>query len=245
MSSPVLAEEGANRLLRLEVEAERRLVEKEHLGLMQQRGRELALHALAERELPRGLVDEFTEHEQVDELRAPRRVIGGRHTIDGAIEPEGLLGRQIPEQLLLVAEHERDALAERVAAGPRIAPGHLRAARAGEEQPGEHLERRRLSGAVGAEKGNGVAALDRERDIVHGANLSIARTRERGERAPDSGVAHLHIVRLAQPGRDDGRRHSGKMCGPASRRLRLVLPGECTRSINVVVIAEQPNDRPQ
>src|SRR5437870_11365082 len=33
--------------------------------------------------------------------------------VDGLIELKGLLGRQVPEQLLLVAEHERDAPLER------------------------------------------------------------------------------------------------------------------------------------
>ena len=125
MPAAVFAEECADRLLRLEIEAERGLVEKEHLGLMQQRRRELALHPLAERELAHGLVDEIAEHEELDELRASLRIVGERHAVYRAIEPERLLGRQIPEQLLLVAEHEGDALAKWIPAGPRIASRHL------------------------------------------------------------------------------------------------------------------------
>ena len=102
---------------------------------MQQRRRELALHALAERELSHGLVDEVAEQEQLDKLRASRCVIGERHAVYRPIEPERFLGREIPQQLLLVAEHEGDALAKGVAAGPRIAPGHLRLSRRRKEQP--------------------------------------------------------------------------------------------------------------
>src|SRR5665811_2612109 len=102
MPPAILAKKSANRLLRDRIEAERGLVEEEHLRLMQQRRRELALHALAERKLPRGLVDLVAEQQERDELGASRRIVGERHTIDGAIEPEGFFGRKIPEQLLLV-----------------------------------------------------------------------------------------------------------------------------------------------
>ena len=74
----ILAEKGADGLLRLEIEAERRLVEEQHLRLVQQRRGELALHPLAERELARGLVDEIAEHEELDQLGASRVVVGGR-----------------------------------------------------------------------------------------------------------------------------------------------------------------------
>src|SRR5437870_13880739 len=82
--------------------------------------------------------------------------------VDGLIELKGLLGRQVPEQLLLVAEHERDAPLERRAAVPGRKPRDVGAASRGVEQSGEHLEGRRLARAVGPEKRHDLAALDLE-----------------------------------------------------------------------------------
>ena len=70
--------------------------------------------------------------------------------VDRGIDPQGIQGRQIPDQLLLLTHHQGDAAQEfRLAPGWNMA-GHLQPPAAGMEQPTQHLESGGLAGAVGA-----------------------------------------------------------------------------------------------
>src|SRR5580658_464917 len=64
----VVVDEGLHDALHRDVEADRRLVEEEHLGPVDEGRSELALHPLAQRELARRLVHELLEAEEGDEL---------------------------------------------------------------------------------------------------------------------------------------------------------------------------------
>src|SRR5437879_13881304 len=92
---------------------------------MQQRRYQLALHALAERELTHRLLEHVAQLEQGDQLGQPLPVISRRDVVDRAVQQERLLGREVPYQLLPVTEHERDASLERGAAGPGHEPRRL------------------------------------------------------------------------------------------------------------------------
>ena len=62
----------ADALLHRHVEADRRLVEEQHLRAVQQRPGDLDLHPLAEREVAHRLGDEVADVEQLDQLVARR-----------------------------------------------------------------------------------------------------------------------------------------------------------------------------
>src|SRR5262249_49796639 len=147
-------------------EADRRLVEEEHLRAVNERRGELALHALAERELPRGLADEGPELEELGQLGDRLLELRARDVVDRAVVFERLSGRQIPDELLLLPEDEHDALQERVLAPLRIVAVDFHVAARRVQEAGEDLERRRLSRAVGAEEADALAALDVERHAV-------------------------------------------------------------------------------
>jgi hypothetical protein len=51
---------------------------------------------------------------------------------------------------------------------------HRHLAGVGAAQPLDHLERRRLAGAVGSEDAEGLAAADAEGDAVHGREVAVA-----------------------------------------------------------------------
>src|SRR5207249_11217487 len=65
---PILRQEAADRLLGGDVEAQRGLIEEQERRAMQQRVGELALHALAQRQLAHRLLQYVAELEQVDQL---------------------------------------------------------------------------------------------------------------------------------------------------------------------------------
>ena len=72
----VLGDERADALLHRHVEADRRLVEEQHLRPVQQRAGDLHLHPLAERQVADRLVDQVADVEQLDEVVA--RLCGTR-----------------------------------------------------------------------------------------------------------------------------------------------------------------------
>ena len=134
--------------LHRDVEADGGLVEEEHLGPVDERRAELAFHALAERERPRGPLHDLLDLEELGELADGGFELGARHVVHGAIELEGLARRQVPQELLLLTEDEHDLLQKRVFSLPRLVPvdAHLAARRM--EEAGENLQRRGLSCTV-------------------------------------------------------------------------------------------------
>src|SRR5689334_16322772 len=166
---------------------------------MQERRDELALHPLAERQLPHGLVAHLAEAEQCDELLEPLAIIGLWEVVDRAVQLVSLLRRKIPHELLAIAEHERDATLERGPAGPGVEPGDVHPPTGRIQQAGEHLERRRFSRAVGTEERDDLARVDLERHVAHRMDLAVAWAHQRAHRAPEAGVPYLDLEGLAEP----------------------------------------------
>ena len=102
------------------------------------------------------------------------------------MELEAVGRGQVPPELVLLAHHQRELAAEGI--GPL--PGHKtedpRFAARGIDQPGEHLERRRLARAVGAQEGDHLAGLDREADLIDGADLAVLAVKEPADRPQDA-----------------------------------------------------------
>ena len=112
--------------------------------------------------------------------------------------------------------HVADAGLQRLQVAEDAQAGDLGRARGGLEQAREHLDRRRLSGAVGPEKAEDLPRPDLEGDVIH-----------RGERSEA----------LGEPGDPDGRarggglRHRAGACvRPAPRRRPRGSGGRSRRS---------------
>src|SRR3569623_208397 len=89
-----LDEEGADALLRDDVEPDRRLVEEEQLGPVEHRGRQLPPDALPERQLTDRCVEERIELQHLAEPGQARAMTIGRHAIDVAEELERVAERE-------------------------------------------------------------------------------------------------------------------------------------------------------
>jgi hypothetical protein len=173
VAAVVLGDERADPPLHRHVQADCGLVEEEDLRAVNERAHDFDLHALAEREVPHRLADEVADVEQLDQLVAQLREVGPGNSEDRAIQFERVERGQIPLQLVAVPHHERDlsqvvalALGGDVSEHQCVAGGRI-------EQSRQHLQRRRLAGAVRAEEADDLSRLDLERDAVDGAHLSV------------------------------------------------------------------------
>ena len=203
-------------------------------GRWSERRRELALHALAERELARRLADAASpSSSSVGELASVASVLRARDVVDRAVELERLGGRQVPEELLLLPHHEHDLLQERgLARCAARSPPTRTSPRVGWSRPGEHLQRRRLARAVRPEEADALAGRDRERDAVDRADArrSVRRKSERSA-APSPGGRLWTRYCLASRAHLDGRgRHRIPHCRGERPRERLARTPSRRRS---------------
>src|SRR4030095_3903901 len=192
---------------RLRIEAGRRLIENEELGIVDERPRERETPLHASRERPdavAALVRKSRELEQLRDSRAQRRAIDAEITaVDLQVLGDGEVGIEI-----VALRDDADPDAGRPCGLRYRLADHLDRAAVRIDKPKAAAERRRLAGAGGGEKAEALAA----------ANLEI-------ESADDLVVA----VALAQPGDaqddfavSDHRRRSSLTPRAPSRRARSV-----------------------
>src|SRR4029077_6401486 len=131
------------------------------------------------------LFDEVAELQKVAQLAEGRRVLRPGNAVDGAIELERLGRRQVPEELLLLAEDEHDLLQEGVlpAAGLVTVDADLAAGRV--EEARENLQGRLPAGAVGPEKPDSLTRGDVQIDSVHRHDGLRLAPKQRSESRPD------------------------------------------------------------
>ena len=181
---------------RLGIEAGRRLVEEDQLGIADQREREVQPAQLPAGELAAALVGLL--------LQAGER----EHLLDVArarIEARPVAQRLARRDVRVDAaglQHDADSLAQRAAAAARVEAEHRDLAAAARAVALEDLDRRRLAGAVRPEQPEDLAAahadvdsadglelavslaqrahLDRRRRVVHGLIIAMARSGMRG-----------------------------------------------------------------
>ena len=155
------------------VEAGRRLVEDEDVGIMDERLRQTDALLVAFRQLAgqpvRHVVDPRARHDVLDAL-AP---LVSRHPFYSGDEIE------ILDDAHVGIERRRF---RQVAGAPLglerlvedVEPGDNRLAFGGRHEPRQDPHRRRLAGPVGAEKAEDFAALDAEADIVDRGDAAVA-----------------------------------------------------------------------
>src|SRR5690606_4108716 len=119
----------------------------------------------------------------------------------------------------LLAHDERDPAQERRLAAERHVPLDLDVAGRRGEEPGQHLEGRRLAGAVRAGEADALTALDRERDAVDGDDGLVAAAEDGAERRLEAGRATVHAELLDEVAdADHGRADDSS---PACRRTSI------------------------
>ena len=190
----------AHRMFGDDVEPDRRLVQEQDARIVQQRGDQFALHPLAQAQLAHRHVELLTEIEQLDELAevvSMPIVVGA---VDVVEQIEALDQRQVPPQLAPLPEHDPDAPSERDASAHRHKPGDLDVAGRRRQDAGEHLDRRRLPGAVRSEVADHLPRLDRDADTGDGVDDALRASQPAGLGPDDERLAELF-------GDDDGRRH--------------------------------------
>jgi len=148
------------------IEPRHRLVEKEHLGIVQQRLREAdalehPLRELAQRQPALG-----GDADAVERGRDAAPPIGGVHPEQPAVVVEQLLGGQVIVEVGIFRQVADAAADGDVADG---ASEDLCFAAGGKHQLHQQLQRRRLAGAVGTEKAEDLARLDFEAQTIESA----------------------------------------------------------------------------
>ena len=187
---------------------------------MEQGGRGLDLHALAERKVPNRLPDEALEVKQLDELVPGLPEVVRMEPVDRPKELVRVERRQVPLELVAVAHDHRD-LAEVGGLAPRrdmTEDGRIAARRV--QEAAEHLERRRLAGTVWPEEADNLAGLDDERDAIDRVNFAMLAPEQASRGRAQPRLAHRDAERLAELG--DADRGFGHGRAPRGRGLRSV-----------------------
>ena len=153
--------------LGLEIERGERLVEEQHVGVVDQRARKRHALAHAARERRGIVVGKAVQAELVEHGARALFRVAARHAPD--LEAELHVGdRRAPGQQQVLLQHV--AGFRRDAGEHRAVPPDLAGTR--RKQPGEDIEQRRLPAAGGADDGDDLARLQLEADLAddrHGA----------------------------------------------------------------------------
>ena len=181
------ADEVADRLLHDHVEADRRLVEEQHLGRVQERGGDLAAHALAERELAHRRAQVFPDPERLDEQVDARTGFRPVQVVDVGEQEHRVQGREVVPELRPLAEDRADASCEGLALAVRVESEHPDGARGGVEDARDELDGGRFARAVRPDEGEHLAALDREGDAIDRAHLFALRMEHGAHRRQEPG----------------------------------------------------------
>ena len=143
-----------------DIQADGRLVEKQHVGRVQQGGDQFHFHPLAQRQLADRLVKQLAHAEQIGQFVAGLVELPRLDAVDVLMEAERLGGGQVPPKLVLLPHHQGEAAAIGVLAFPGHMPHHPGRAAGGRDDAGKQLERGCLSRPVRPEKGDEFALFD-------------------------------------------------------------------------------------
>ena len=215
--------EIANGKLRRRIEADRRFVEEQDLGIMEQGCRELGAHALAERELADGLGQQRFEAQQGHELVAPATIALGRDPVDVGQQIEAVEDRQVPPELAALAEHHADPghMAETILVGHEASDFDPPAGRP--QDPRQDLDGRRLARAVRPDEGEQLAGLEAEGEVDQRLHLAPTPAHEAAQRTGKARRAFGDAIGLGQRlnqdlGHDGARRFVEKGAEPMGRQ---------------------------
>src|SRR6185436_6103893 len=168
------------------VEAGRRLVEENQLGVADQRQPEVEPAALAAREPPDPLVPLLLQADELDHFvhRARLAVVAGEEAQHLGGSERLVHGRGL--------QHDADLLPPLAARERRVGAEHLHLARVALAVALEDLDGGRLAGAVGSEQAEHLTALDLEVDPAHRLERAVGLAQAAdGDRAHGSSIASI------------------------------------------------------
>src|SRR2546425_3138365 len=156
------------------VQTQRGLVEKEQLGLVDERLGQR--HALLEPGRQVRIRDAAVWHQlaQLDQRVDALTEGSPAQAVESAVERDDLTDPQTPEKRRAAAHHVEPA-AQRAGLADHVVSEHGHPPAIGRQERGEDREQRRLAGAVGAEHADDRAALHRQRDAAQRGRLAAAR----------------------------------------------------------------------
>src|SRR5258706_2388197 len=185
---------------------------------MQQGCRDLAAHALAERELSHRLVEQWRDFEKFDQLiLRPREFVLG-HAIDVGEQFETFDHRQVPPQLGPLPEHHADARDVANSLTPGNEAVNFTVPRARPEDAGKELDQGGFSSAVRADQAQQLTALDTEADVIECDDLAALLAKESLEGAAESWLTNRNAKPLRQIV-DEDLRHGTE---PGCKRARTL-----------------------
>ncbi len=169
--SPLISLTSLDDLLR--VEARRRLVENQHLRVVQQCLSEPDALPIPFRQLPAMAVGHVGDLRPLHHRLQPGRAVGSRHAFDARAEGQVVRDRHVGverRRFRKVAGSPLglDRLLEHVVAGDD------RFSVCGRHVAGQHAHRRRLAGAVGSEEPENLPALRLEAHVIDGRDRAVS-----------------------------------------------------------------------
>src|SRR5882724_4150530 len=153
------------------VEAERRLVEEEELGVVHERLRERDPLLEPGRQIAVRNPAVWPELAYLDEPVDARPERAAAQAVEPPVEGDDLADPQAPEERRPAARHVEPASQQGRVADDVVAE-HRDGAAIGREQGGENREQRRLAGAIRAEEAEDRATLHRQRDPAQRVGLA-------------------------------------------------------------------------
>ncbi len=136
--------------------------------------------------------------------------------VDLLVQAERLGGGQVPPELVLLAHHQGEAAAIGVLALPGDVAHHAGRAAGGRDHAGEQLQRGGLAGAVGAEKGDELALLDRQVDAAHRLDRAVLPAEQPAHRGQQALFLLVDAIGLGQSVDLDDR-HARAIIGGVER----------------------------
>ncbi len=190
--------EIAQRELGDRIEPDGRLVEEENTRAVEQGGRDLAAHALAERELAQRRVQDRRDLQHLDKSFAGRGECRLLDAIDVAQQLEALDHRQVPPQLRALAEHHADPRHMGDAAFPRHQPADVAMAGARAQDSRQDLDGGRFARAVRTDEAEQLAFRERETHLVERHDVLVLAPEQAANGARQARIARRNAVDFAE-----------------------------------------------
>ena len=165
---------------------------------MQQGHGDLAFHPFTERQVAHRLAQQISQVEQLRQLVDGLLELRTLQSVDGPVALKGIGHGQIPDQLVAVAHDQRDLAQEIALASKGLETQDAHIPVTGIQQAGEHLQRRRLAGAVGPEEADDLAGLHVEGHCLHRLDVARAAVEQTLGGVPQAGLPLRYAVRLRQ-----------------------------------------------
>ena len=200
-----LPDRVADVLLGDHVQADRRLIEQDEFGAVQERCRYFTPHALPEGELPDRSFQEILDLERLGDLPDPQLGIAVIHFIDLAEERERVDGGEVVPELRALTEDRADVIGELLPFLPGDVTQHFRLAARRVQDARQHLDRGGFPRAVRTDKAQQLARFHLEGESPHRLDRTVFRLEQRAHGAAHPRGFAFGLEGFVEVGDFDGR----------------------------------------